>query len=103
VSLPPPLSTPASLVPDPATVVPEETIALEATAATAVTAVNPASFPDFSAAAPVAALEAALAVASMTAPSEASTTLGAMGTPVIPATEPLQDATHLMSPIFFVF
>ncbi len=65
---------------------PGETTTLEATAATAVTAVSPASFPDLSAAAPVAALEAALAAASMAAPSGASMTLRAVGTP---ATEPL--------------
>ncbi len=58
------------------------------------------AFPDSSGAAPVAAPEAALAAASMAAPSGASTTLGAVGTPVTPATEPLQDVTHLMSPIF---
>jgi hypothetical protein len=91
VSPPPPLSTPATLVPDPATAVPGETIAPKATPANAATAVSPASFPDSSAAAPVAALEAAVAAASMTAPSGASTTLGAVGTPVTPATEPLQD------------
>ena len=102
MSPPPPLSTPATLVPDPTTEVPGGRTAPEATAATAVTAVSPASFPDSSAAAPAAALEAALAAASMTAPSGASTTLGAVGTPVTPATEPLQDVTHLMSPIFFV-
>ncbi len=100
MSPPPPLSTPATLVPDPTTVVPGETTAPEATAVTAVTAVSPASFPDSSAAAHVAALEVALAAASMTG---ASTTLGAVGTPVTPATEPLQDVIHLKSPIFFVF
>ncbi len=103
VSPPPPLSIPATLVPDPTTVVPGETTAPEATAVTAVTAVSPASFPDSSAAAPVAALEVALAAASMAAPSGDSTTLGAVGTPVTPATEPLQDVTHLMSPIFLFF
>jgi hypothetical protein len=99
------LSAPATLVPDPATAMPGGTIAPEATAAnaaaTAVTAASPASSPVSSAAAPVAALEAALAAASMTAPSGATTTLGAVGIPDTPATE------HLMSPdvnaFFFVF
>jgi hypothetical protein len=48
-----------------------------------------ASFPASSAAVPVAALEAALAAATMAAPSGATTTLGAVATPATPATEPL--------------
>jgi hypothetical protein len=67
--------------------------------ATAVTAVSPALFPDSSAAAPV----AAPAAASMAAPSGASTTLVAVASPATPATELLQDVTHMMSPSFFFY
>jgi hypothetical protein len=84
-------SAPATPVPDPATAVPGRTSAPEATAenaaVTAATAASPASSPVSSAAAPAAALEAALAAASMTAPSGATTTLGAVGTPDTPATD----------------
>ncbi len=71
--------------------------------ASAVTAASPASSPVSSAAAPVAALEAALAAAIMTAPSGATTTLGAVGILDTPATENRQDVTHLMSLFFFRF
>ncbi len=70
---------------------PGGTSAPEATAenaeVTAVTAASPASSPVSSAAAHVAVLEADLEAASMTAPSGATTTLGAVGTLDTPATE----------------
>jgi hypothetical protein len=79
--------------------VPGGRTAPEATAATAVTAVSPAS----SAAALEAALEAALAAATMAAPSEASTTPVAAATPATQATELLPWCHSSDLVIFFLF